>query len=82
MWQNRPFVALQEAFDQMSDSSITTSDTELRIIAQLAEELSIRPQQVAAVIELLKDGATVPFIVTWTHVCSTCAISKIAVQRF
>lgn len=63
MWQNRPFVALQEAFDQMSDSSMTKpADTELRIIAQLAQELNIRPQQVAAVIELLKDGATVPFI--------------------
>jgi uncharacterized protein len=63
MWQNRPLVALQEAFDQMSDSSMTKpEDTELRIIAQLAQELSIRPQQVAAVIELLKDGATVPFI--------------------
>jgi protein Tex len=63
MWQNRPFVALQEAFDQMSDSSMTKpEDTELRIIAQLAQELNIRPQQVAAVIELLKDGATVPFI--------------------
>ncbi len=63
MWQNHPFVALQEAFDQMSDSSITTpAETELRIIAQLAEELNIRPQQVAAVIELLKDGSTVPFI--------------------
>ena len=63
MWQNRPFVALQEVFDQMSDSRMTKpEDTELRIIAQLAQELSIRPQQVAAVIELLKDGATVPFI--------------------
>ena len=63
MWQNRPFVALQEAFDQMSDSSMTKpDDTELRIIAQLAQELNIRPQQVAAVIALLKDGATVPFI--------------------
>jgi uncharacterized protein len=38
------------------------ADTELRIIAQLAQELSIRPQQVAAVIELLNDGSTVPFI--------------------
>ena len=32
------------------------------IIQQLAEELSIRPQQVQATIELLDDGATVPFI--------------------
>ena len=63
MWQNRLFVALQEALVQMSDSSMTKPvDTEVRIIAQLAQELNIRPQQVAAVIELLKDGATVPFI--------------------
>ena len=37
-------------------------DAEARIVAQLAQELSIRPQQVASVIELLNDGATVPFI--------------------
>jgi len=41
---------------------VTPAQAELRIIAQLAQELSVRPQQVAAVIELLKDGATVPFI--------------------
>lgn len=41
---------------------VTAVQAELRITAQLAEELSIRPQQVAAVIELLKDGATIPFI--------------------
>lgn len=41
---------------------VTAAQAELRITAQLAEELSIRPQQVAAVIELLKDGATIPFI--------------------
>jgi protein Tex len=41
---------------------VTPEQAEQRIIAQLAEELSVRPQQVAAVIELLKDGATVPFI--------------------
>lgn len=56
----------------MNDSSTTPSPTfaapvtaaqaELRITAQLAQELGVKPQQVAAVIELLKDGATVPFI--------------------
>lgn len=56
----------------MSDSStkpspifaapVTAAQAELRITAQLAQELSVKPQQVAAVIELLKDGATVPFI--------------------
>ncbi len=37
-------------------------DAQARIIAQLAQELSIRPQQVAAVIALINDGATIPFI--------------------
>jgi uncharacterized protein len=56
----------------MSEASIQPSPTfaapvsaaqaELRITAQLAQELGVKPQQVAAVIELLKDGATVPFI--------------------
>jgi len=41
---------------------VTAAQAELRITAQLAQELSVRPQQVAAVIELLKDGATIPFI--------------------
>lgn len=33
-----------------------------RIITQLASELSIRPNQIQAVIELLDDGSTIPFI--------------------
>jgi len=33
-----------------------------RIIAQLAEELGARPVQISAAVELLDDGATVPFI--------------------
>ena len=33
-----------------------------RIINQLASELSIRPNQIQAVIELLDDGSTIPFI--------------------
>ncbi|WP_159990774.1 Tex family protein [Pelistega ratti] len=42
----------------------TLNDTidENRIIEQLAQELNVRPQQVAATITLLNDGATVPFI--------------------
>ncbi|MDY3330647.1 MAG: Tex family protein [Pelistega sp.] len=42
----------------------TTHETidENRIIEQLAIELNVRPQQVAATVELLNDGATVPFI--------------------
>ncbi|HIX61724.1 MAG TPA: RNA-binding transcriptional accessory protein, partial [Candidatus Halomonas stercoripullorum] len=37
-------------------------DATNRIIARLAEELAIRPPQVAATVELLDGGATVPFI--------------------
>jgi uncharacterized protein len=33
-----------------------------RIVARIAEELSVRPQQVAATVELIDGGATVPFI--------------------
>jgi uncharacterized protein len=50
-----------EPFQSLA-APVTAEQAELRIIAQLAQELSVRPQQVAAVIELLKDGATVPFI--------------------
>jgi protein Tex len=72
LWQNRPFAAINKVLETMNDSSTTPSPTfaapvtaaqaELRITAQLAQELGVKPQQVAAVIELLKDGATVPFI--------------------
>jgi len=37
-------------------------DAAARILARLAEELSVRPVQVTATIELLDAGATVPFI--------------------
>ena len=37
-------------------------DVKQRITARLAEELSVRPEQVAATVELLDGGATVPFI--------------------
>ncbi|WP_416137670.1 Tex family protein [Halomonas sp. HK25] len=37
-------------------------DATSRIITRLAEELSVRPQQVSATVELLDGGATVPFI--------------------
>ena len=32
------------------------------VIARIAEELSVRPQQVSATVALLDEGATVPFI--------------------
>lgn len=37
-------------------------DAQAKITARLAEELAVRPQQVAATVELLDGGATVPFI--------------------
>jgi uncharacterized protein len=51
----------------MPSSSATTSAgaagvDNVRIVAQLAAELGVRPAQVAAAVELLDDGATVPFI--------------------
>jgi len=41
---------------------VTSQEAEVRIVAQLAQELGIRAAQVQAVIELLNDGSTVPFI--------------------
>ncbi|QNI02482.1 RNA-binding transcriptional accessory protein [Halomonas sp. SH5A2] len=37
-------------------------DVNQRIITRLADELSVRPEQVAATVELIDGGATVPFI--------------------
>ncbi|NYT65835.1 RNA-binding transcriptional accessory protein [Alcaligenaceae bacterium] len=47
--------------DAPSANAIYTSDAS-RIISLLANELHVRPAQVAATVELLDDGATVPFI--------------------
>ncbi len=38
------------------------TETLARIVAQLSVELNVRPHQVAAVIDLINDGATIPFI--------------------
>ncbi len=38
------------------------ADAASRIVARLAEELSVRPAQVSATVELIDSGATVPFI--------------------
>lgn len=53
----------------MTDSSVqalagapSDSTDTARIVALLAKELNARPTQVAAAVELLDDGATVPFI--------------------
>jgi uncharacterized protein len=51
----------------MPETSATTSTAapavdHARIVAQLAAELGARPSQIASAVELLDDGATVPFI--------------------
>ena len=33
-----------------------------KIVSRIATELAVRPQQVAAAVQLLDEGATVPFI--------------------
>ncbi len=43
-------------------STVNETIDENRIIEQLATELNVRPQQVAATVELINDGATIPFI--------------------
>ncbi|HEU0229651.1 MAG TPA: Tex family protein [Burkholderiaceae bacterium] len=46
-----------------TDAAAPSFDTDpARIVALLANELNVRPQQVAATVELLDGGATVPFI--------------------
>jgi transcriptional accessory protein Tex/SPT6 len=61
-------------------------DVKQRITARLAEELSVRPEQVAATVELLDGGATVPFIARYrkevTGACATCASLKSVVKRY
>ena len=44
------------------DSSTPEAQAQSRIIAQLTQELGARPAQIAAAVELLDSGATVPFI--------------------
>src|SRR5690606_24742366 len=61
----RPLISLCSRIE-MPETSATTSTApsvdQARIIALLATELGSRPSQVAAAVELLDDGATVPFI--------------------
>ena len=45
-----------------STRSKIPTETLARIVAQLSLELNVRPHQVAAVIDLINDGATIPFI--------------------
>lgn len=43
-------------------STVNETIDENRIIEQLATELNVRPQQVSATVDLINDGATIPFI--------------------
>lgn len=67
MWQNAPLDDVTKNNLQMTVSTGLASPTTLnnspeRIVALLAQELGVRPAQVAATVELLDSGATVPFI--------------------
>ncbi|HEX3634674.1 MAG TPA: Tex-like N-terminal domain-containing protein, partial [Paraburkholderia sp.] len=39
-----------------------TETVALKIVQRIAAELSVQPRQVAAAVQLLDEGATVPFI--------------------
>ena len=58
---------------------VTSQEAEVRIVAQLAQELGIRAAQVLAVIELLNDGSTVPFIARYRKE-ATGELDEVAVQ--
>src|SRR5690606_8714377 len=60
-WQNPPLPESATEPTQMDASKLDPA-TAARIVARIAEELSVRPQQVAATVELIDGGATVPFI--------------------
>ncbi|WP_304438866.1 Tex-like N-terminal domain-containing protein, partial [Oleiphilus sp. HI0086] len=46
----------------LSTQASSASTTTKKIAAQIASELSVRPQQVDATIELIDEGSTIPFI--------------------
>jgi uncharacterized protein len=68
LWQNPALVfPFLHRPIEMPETSATTSTAapavdHARIVAQLAAELGARPSQIASAVELLDDGATVPFI--------------------
>ncbi|MBN9115384.1 MAG: hypothetical protein J0I36_08855, partial [Pandoraea sp.] len=39
-----------------------TQNVALQIVQRIADELNVQPRQVAAAVQLLDEGATVPFI--------------------
>src|SRR5438045_1838705 len=56
---NAPLHSLH-GFSSMSATQTASSNP--RIVQLIAQELGVRPQQVAAAVALLDEGATVPFI--------------------
>jgi len=65
LWQNPALPLLFSVPQPMSETASHTAASAVdptRIIAQLATELQVRATQVAAAVDLLDDGATVPFI--------------------
>ncbi len=51
-----------EMSENSATTNVATSVDNARIVAQLATELGARASQIASAVELLDDGATVPFI--------------------
>ena len=80
-----------------SQISETTAAQTASIIKKIAAELAVRDNQVAAAVDLLDGGATVPFIAryrkeatgtlddaqlrTWTSAYATCASLRSAAPR-
>src|SRR5690606_27006064 len=69
LWQNAPSRLMQYLIKEMTstitDTPVATPDFSSnpeRIIQLLAGELGVRPAQIAATVQLLDEGATVPFI--------------------
>ncbi len=59
VWQNPRFSRADWVF---MAATVLPSNTQEKIVRQIAEELACRPAQVAAAVGLLDEGATVPFI--------------------
>lgn len=88
LWQNaRLSIALPGSNDRFRAA---------KIVSRIAAELSVKPQQVAAAVQLLDEGATVPFIARYRKeatdnlddtqlrnlksACCTCASWKTAAR--
>ena len=65
LWQNAPFDALTRRIMTQPETPEATPDFSAdpaRIVGLLASELGVRPAQITATVQLLDEGATVPFI--------------------